>query len=82
VTAGVDLNALVGRDFRVGEVLIRGIRLCEPCGYLARQTSPEVLRGLLHRGGLRAQILSEGDIRVGDPLVEVPPGPADPLRQP
>ncbi len=72
VTVGVDLNALVGREFTVGEVRIRGIRLCEPCAYLAKQTSPEVLRGLVHKGGLRAQILSEGEIRVGDPVVEAP----------
>jgi MOSC domain-containing protein YiiM len=74
VTDGADLNALVGREFRIGSVLIRGMRLCEPCSHLAKRTSPEVLRGLLHRGGLRAQILSEGEIRVGDPLVEVAPG--------
>jgi len=71
VTVGVDLNALVGREFRVGDVLVRGMRLCEPCGHLAAQTSPEVLRGLLHKGGLRARILTEGEIRVGDPLAEV-----------
>ena len=75
VTAGIDLNALVGREFRVGSVLFRGVRLCEPCNYLAKQTSPEVLRGLLHKGGLRAQILSDGVIRVGDHLAEEPPGP-------
>jgi hypothetical protein len=74
VTRGVDLNALVGREFRVGTVLMRGMRLCEPCSHLAKQTYPEVLRGLLHKGGLRAQILSEGEIRVGDPISEVPPG--------
>lgn len=76
VTAGVDLNALVGREFRVGPVLVRGVRLCEPCNYLAKRTSTEILRGLLHKGGLRAQILSEGVIRVGDRLEEVPPGSA------
>jgi MOSC domain-containing protein YiiM len=75
VTVGVDLNALVGREFRIGSVLVRGIRLCEPCNYLAKQTSPAVLRGLLHKGGLRAQILSEGVIRVGDQLVEAAPEP-------
>ena len=74
VTQGVDLNALVGREFLVGTVRIRGLRLCEPCRYLAGKTSPEVLRGLVHKGGLRAQILTEGVIRVGDPIVEVPPG--------
>jgi MOSC domain-containing protein YiiM len=66
VTVGIDLNALVGREFRIGEVRIRGVRLCEPCNYLAKQTSSEVLRGLVHKGGLRAQILSEGVISVGD----------------
>jgi MOSC domain-containing protein YiiM len=71
VTRGVDLNSLVGREFRIGEVLIRGLRLCEPCNYLATQTTPAVLRGLVHKGGLRARILTEGDIRVGDSIVEI-----------
>jgi MOSC domain-containing protein YiiM len=71
VTRGVDLNTLAGREFRIGEVLIRGIRLCEPCDYLAKSTFPEVLQGLMHKGGLRAQILTEGEIRVGDSLTEV-----------
>lgn len=66
VTSGVDLNALAGREFYVGEVRVRGIRLCEPCNYLAKITRPEVLRGLVRRGGLRAQILTEGVIRSGD----------------
>jgi MOSC domain-containing protein YiiM len=57
----------------IGEVRIRGVRLCEPCNYLAKQTSPEVLKGLVHKGGLRAQILSEGYVRPGDALVEVVP---------
>ena len=73
VTAGVDLNALVGREFSVGTVHIRGLRLCEPCNYLAKQTSPDVLRGLVHKGGLRAQILNAGEIRVGDLIVETLP---------
>jgi MOSC domain-containing protein YiiM len=76
VTVGIDLNSLVGRQFRVGSVLIRGVRLCEPCNHLAKQTSPNVLRGLVHKGGLRAQILSEGEIRVGYPIVEVAPVPS------
>lgn len=70
VTQGVNLNGLVGRQFRIGEVLFQGIRLCEPCNYLAKATSPEILRGLLHKAGLRAQILSEGILRVGDELTE------------
>ncbi len=68
VTEGVDLNALVGREFQVGEVRIRGIRLCEPCNYLAKTSFPETLKGLVHQGGLRAQILSEGHIRLGDTI--------------
>jgi MOSC domain-containing protein YiiM len=45
---------------------MRGTKLCEPCSYLAGKTNPRVLAGLVHRGGLRAEILSEGTIRVGD----------------
>jgi MOSC domain-containing protein YiiM len=66
VMRGVQLNTLVDKRFKVGEVTLRGIRLCEPCQYLAKITQPEVLPGLLHRGGLRAEILSDGVIRVGD----------------
>jgi MOSC domain-containing protein YiiM len=69
VTEGVDLNALAGRQFLLGEVLIQGVRLCEPCNYLAKTTFPEVLSGLVHKAGLRAQILSEGVIRVGDSVL-------------
>ncbi len=68
VTEGVGLNDLAGREFYVGEVRLRGIRLCEPCNYLAEISFPEALKGLVHKGGLRAQILSEGLIRVGDPI--------------
>lgn len=66
VTRGVPLNHLVGREFRVGEVKVRGIRLCEPCSHLESVTGRQLIKGLRHRGGLRAQILSEGTIRVGD----------------
>jgi MOSC domain-containing protein YiiM len=66
VTRGVALNHLVGRDFQIGEVKIRGIRLCEPCEHLQRLTGREVIKGLTHRGGLRAQILTPGTLRVGD----------------
>jgi MOSC domain-containing protein YiiM len=71
VTRGIDLNTLVGREFSVGETRFRGLRLCEPCHYLARITAPAVLRGLVHRGGLRTQILTEGEIRVGDAIRSV-----------
>lgn len=66
VTRGVPLNHLVGREFWIGEVKARGLKLCEPCGHLQRLTHEKVLPGLVHRGGLRAQILSEGIIRVGE----------------
>ncbi len=69
VTHGVPLNHLVGRDFRVGDVTLRGIRLCEPCSHLEQLTRQGVLRGLVHRGGLRAQILADGLIRVGDTII-------------
>ena len=68
VTRGVPLNHLVGREFQIGDVKIRGIRLCEPCDHLQRLTGRPVLKGLLHRGGLRAQILTKGTIRVGDAI--------------
>lgn len=66
VTEGVPLNHLVGQEFRVGEVRLRGIRLCEPCGHLERLTQEGVKAALIHRGGLRAEILAEGIIRTGD----------------
>jgi MOSC domain-containing protein YiiM len=68
VTRGVALNHLVGRDFQIGEVRAHGIRLCEPCDHLQRLTGRQLIKGLRHRGGLRAQILTPGSIRVGDSL--------------
>lgn len=68
VTEGIALNDLAGREFYLGELRVRGIRLCEPCRYLAKISFPETLKGLVHKGGLRAQILDEGVIRVGDPI--------------
>jgi MOSC domain-containing protein YiiM len=69
VTRGVALNHLVGREFSVGAARLRGIRLCEPCDHLQKLTRPGVLKGLVHRGGLRARIVQDGPIRVGDPVV-------------
>ena len=66
VTSGVALNHLVNREFTVGPVRMIGTRLCEPCKYLESLTESGVMGGLVHRGGLRAQILSEGIIRAGD----------------
>lgn len=68
ITRGIDLNALVGERFFVGEVECLGQRLCEPCAHLERLTAPGVLRGFVHRGGLRADILTDGVITVGDEI--------------
>jgi len=70
VTRGVPLNHLVGKEFWIGDVKARGLRLCEPCSHLQRLSHPKVLPGLVHRGGLREQILSEGMIRVGETVRE------------
>ena len=69
LTRGIDLNALVGKRFRVGGVECEGVELCEPCAHLASLTHPGVLRGMVHRAGLNADILSDGTIAVGDPIV-------------
>jgi MOSC domain-containing protein YiiM len=66
VTRGIALNHLVGREFTVGKVRVKGIRLCEPCSHLEAVTELSLIKGLRHRGGLRAQILTEGAISVGD----------------
>ena len=63
---GVPLNHLRGVEFEVGEVVLKGIKLCEPCGYLEGLTKPGLREGLKHRGGLNAQIMSGGTIRPGD----------------
>jgi MOSC domain-containing protein YiiM len=65
VTRGIDLNVLVGRRFRVGDVECLGQRLCEPCSHLEGLTTKGVLRGLIHRGGLRADVVTDGSIVVG-----------------
>jgi MOSC domain-containing protein YiiM len=67
-TRGVDLNELVGRRFWVGAVLCLGTRLCEPCQYLVDLTGKPLLRPLVHRGGLRADIIRGGVIRLGDQI--------------
>ncbi len=69
VTRGIRLNELVGRRFSIGEVECYGNRLCEPCIHLEQITGITVST-LAHRGGLRADILNDGDIRVGDPVMD------------
>jgi hypothetical protein len=68
IVRGIDLDALRGRRFSVGAVECLGQRRCEPCAHLERLTRPGVLRALVHRGGLRADILRGGELRVGDPV--------------
>ena len=65
VTRGIALNDLVGHEFRIGSVRCRGMRLCEPCTVVQRYASRPVLRPLVHRGGLRADILEDGVVDVG-----------------
>jgi uncharacterized protein YcbX len=63
---GVPLNHLVEREFTIGQVRLRGLRLCEPCGHLEKLTVPGVQKALTHRCGLRAEILTSGTLRAGD----------------
>jgi len=72
LTRGVDLDALLGRRFRIGEATCLGVRPCEPCAHLASLTDPGVLAGLAGRGGLRVDVLAGGTIAVGDAIVALP----------
>jgi MOSC domain-containing protein YiiM len=84
-TRGVALNDLVGRRFRVGEVVAEGVELCEPCTHLQSLLGRPIIRPLVHRAGLRALLVNSGTIRVGDDveelgaaeLIEVPAGTSD-----
>ncbi|MDE3154195.1 MAG: MOSC domain-containing protein [Acidobacteriota bacterium] len=70
VTEGIRLNDLVGRRFAIGDVELEGLRLCEPCAYLASLIGDDVLERLVHRAGLRARIVTGGTIRAGDVITE------------
>jgi MOSC domain-containing protein YiiM len=69
VVRGVRLNDLVGKRFRVGEVECVGVELCEPCLHLQSLTRPGIIKELVHRAGLNADIVNDGTIAVGDPVV-------------
>ena len=71
VTRGVDVNSLVGKRFRIGNIECEGVELCEPCAHLESMTKPGVIKGLVHRCGLNADILSDGEISSGDAVVAV-----------
>ncbi len=81
VTQGVRLDRLIGVQFRIGEVLLLGVRACDPCRYLEALTRPGLVRALAHRGGLRARIITPGRISVGDILyVEHGPDQQTPVQ--
>jgi MOSC domain-containing protein YiiM len=73
-TRKIRLNDLVGRRFRIGNVLCEGRRLCEPCDYLERLAKKPLLHPLVSRGGLRADVLESGEIHLGDPVQPIEPG--------
>jgi MOSC domain-containing protein YiiM len=70
VTTGVRLNDLVGRRFSVGAAVVEGIRLCEPCAHLGQILGPDVVRGMVHRAGLRVRIVNGATIRPGDYIAD------------
>jgi len=72
VTRGVRLNDLVGRRFLLGNAELEGIRLCEPCAYLAGLLGPKVVKAMVHRAGLRARIVTGATVRTGDPVASLP----------
>ena len=87
VTRGIALNHLVEQEFRIGDVVLRGTRLCEPCAHMEKLTVKGAMRGLIHRGGLRAEIVKGGTIQVGDRihsgrrcLIHLPPESAVSIR--
>jgi MOSC domain-containing protein YiiM len=70
VTRGVPLGHLIGREFRVGEAVLSGVEISEPCGHLAEVTGiTGVLSPLIHRGGLHAAVVSGGVVQIGDAIV-------------
>ena len=69
LTRGVDVNELVGKHFRIGDVECVGVELCHPCKHLESMTQPGVIKAFVNRGGLNADILSGGEIAVGDAVV-------------
>lgn len=69
LTRGIDVNQLVGKRFRIGDVECEGVELCEPCRDLEAMTQPGVIKAFVHRAGLNADILSDGVISVGDAVV-------------
>ncbi|NKB34997.1 MAG: MOSC domain-containing protein [Pseudomonadales bacterium] len=68
ITSGIDLNKLVDKEFQIGSAVCRGIELCEPCQVLSRTVYGAVLPELIHRAGLRAIIIADGEVKPGDSI--------------
>jgi len=80
VTLGIRLNDLCGQRFNVGGATLEGLELCEPCSLFAKRTHREILKFFARKGGLRARILSGGEVRVGDSVAEGGLAPRTPQR--
>lgn len=63
---GLDLDATLGRELLIGGVRVRVARRCEPCQYLEGLLGRDVLIPLVHKAGVRVEILEDGEIAVGD----------------
>jgi len=68
ITRGIDLNDLVGKEFTIGDVLCKGTELCEPCAPLAAKVHSAILPDLVHKAGIRAEILRGGTVALGAEL--------------
>ena len=82
ITQGVRLNDLVGQEFRIGSLKLAGIRLCEPCAWLAELLVPEVLSSMVGRCGLRARIVEGGRLQVGESIETSLSGPSGTTHSP
>ena len=72
ITKGIQLNDLVGKEFLIGNVKIKGHRLCAPCRYLQEMLKQKnLVKKLLNRGGLRCEILTDGIISVNNPIKQI-----------
>lgn len=71
VTSGIRVHDLIGKKFTIGSLLCEGVRDCPPCVHLVELTSKDVFKAMAYRGGLRANILTGGEIAIGDEIKEV-----------
>ncbi|MDX1489667.1 MAG: MOSC domain-containing protein [Pseudohongiellaceae bacterium] len=72
LTRGIDLNAYIGKELRIGDCVLYGVELCEPCRSLAKALTPLVFPHLVHKGGLRCAVIKSGTIRAGQEIVSAP----------